>query len=550
MKFASRILVGLLLLSSASGQSLSSSLETGTPVVVSEKRIDRVTFEYRLRVPITNHGFSDIRGLAATAWSRSPHTKVVETAIAVGEVPARASVNSDDTITIHHDRTVPFDAGVLDWVFARDSGVQVAPGSQWRRVAAWGQSFGIQTDGTLWAWGRNNIGQLGDGTTIDRHEPVQIGEDHDWVSTAESNQDSIALRGDGSLWGWGKNSLGHLGNGTRDPSLNPVRIGSDSNWNEVGAGSAHFVAKKDNGSLWTWGLNDKGQLGDGLPSSRTSPAAIAVGEVWKSFSCGGSHTLAIREDGTLWGWGWNTFGQVGDGTTKNQRGPVQIGSDSNWASVSAGHHSSVALKRDGSLWAWGYNIYGENGDGTREMNLTPIQMGSERDWSVVQIGVTSVGAIKEDGSLWAWGRNHVSQLGGGLDQQQQAYPVRIGSRTDWISFGRGGFHCLAIAANRSLWAWGSDRFGRLGDGPSPAALSLTPVGSANLEKVEVSANFVEVFFRTLRGHSYLVEQSDDLIAWSPVGKPVSGSGSRRRLRFDRAMNGPVRMFYRVRQIRD
>lgn len=540
------VLVGTLLSGSVSAQVLTPSLRVGVPLVVSEERIDRTTFEYRLRIPVSNDGFRPERGLAVTARSQSQYTVVVETSIVLGDLPARSSVNSEDTITIHHDRTVPFEPSVLNWVFATDSGILVDSGSRWRSVEAWGQSFAIQSNGSLWAWGRNNIGQLGDGTMTDRHEPVQIGTGTDWEATTASNQESIALRTDGTLWGWGKNSSGFLGRPAPSPALNPVRVGSDSDWALIAAGSTHFAAKKNDGSLWTWGINDKGQLGNGAPSSATIPMAIAPGSRWKDVSCGGGHTLAIREDGTLWGWGWNRFGQIGDGQTEDRRLPVQIGTHAGWASVSAGHHSSLALKEDGSLWTWGYNIYGENGDGTREMNVVPIQLGLEKDWAVAQIGETSVTALKQDGSLWAWGRNHVGQLGGGLEQQVQTFPIRIGSRTDWIAFGRGGFHCLAIAADKSLWAWGSDRFGRLGDGPSPGAVILGKLGvQSNLSRVEVHTGHVDVYFNSQPGRRYQVEQSDDLRNWMPVGKIVPGSGLEQMQRLVRGNLGQKEMFYRV-----
>jgi len=179
---------------------------------------------------------------------------------------------------------------------------------------------------------------------------------------------TVAILADGTLWAWGRNLEGQLGNGTishhedgiTTPGIVPFQIGIAGNWAFVSAGGLHNAAIKTDGTLWAWGENDFGQLGDGTTENRTVPVRIGSDNNWASVFAGGSYTVAIKTDGTLWAWGTNDFGQLGDGTTENRTAPVQIGTSGNWKSVSVcgSYHSfdkkhTVAIKTDGTLWAWG-----------------------------------------------------------------------------------------------------------------------------------------------------------------------------------------------------
>ena len=210
----------------------------------------------------------------------------------------------------------------------------------------------------------NNNGNNGNGSNRDN-----ILEDA--VSIAAGVDHTVAIKKDGSLWAWGKNDNGQLGDGTTNEKDVSVQIGSDTNWDFISAGGSHTVAIKTDGSLWAWGNNNDGQLGDDTQENRNVPVRIGFDADWAFVSAGGNHTLAIKTDGSLWAWGNNSFGQLGDGTSggvlstgynqsANKNAPVRIGLDTDWASVSAGMDlmyavtpHTVAIKTDGSLWAWG-----------------------------------------------------------------------------------------------------------------------------------------------------------------------------------------------------
>jgi alpha-tubulin suppressor-like RCC1 family protein len=157
-----------------------------------------------------------------------------------------------------------------------------------------------------------------------------------------------------TLWAWGDNDKGTLGDGTTTNRRTPTQEATGAaNWSAVAAGGYHTVALKSNGTLWAWGWNYYGQLGDGT-SNRTTITPIQIGSDtnWSAIAAGDTHTIALKSDGTLWAWGWNYYGQLGDGSTGINTAPIQESSGStNWSAIAAGYDHTVALKSDGTLWA-------------------------------------------------------------------------------------------------------------------------------------------------------------------------------------------------------
>jgi alpha-tubulin suppressor-like RCC1 family protein len=322
----------------------------------------------------------------------------------------------------------------------------------------------IGSDGTLWAWGYNYYGQLGDGTTTDRHSPVQIGTDTNWVFVAAGSIHTVALKSDGTLWAWGYNGHGQLGDGSTTQRTSPVQMGTGTNWVAVAAGWIHTVALKSDGTLWAWGYNGCGQLGDGSTIDRYSPVQIGSGTNWVSVAAGGEYTLALKSNGTLWALGRNNYGQLGDGSTIDRYSPVQIGSGTNWVSVAAGWGHTIALKSDGTLWAWGYNGNGQLGNGTANDSHSPVQIGSGTNWVSVAARMFHTVALKSDGTLWAWGSNYYAQLGDGTATDRYSPKQEYTHSTNWVSVAAGVEHAVALKSDCTLWAWGNNYFGQLGDG--------------------------------------------------------------------------------------
>ena len=212
--------------------------------------------------------------------------------------------------------------------------------------------MGIRANGSLWGWGHNGSGRLGDGTATRSAVPIRIGDSYDWVSVSAGNAHTMGIRADGSLWGWGSNTRGRLGDGTTTARRVPTRIGTSYDWVSVSAGGAHTMGIKSDGSLWGWGDNRSGLLGNGTTLSHNVPTRIGI-HSWVSVSAGTDHTMGIRADGSLWAWGNNRQGQFGTGQIPaSATAPVRVGV-AYWLAMSAGNRHTAAIRNDGAPFSWG-----------------------------------------------------------------------------------------------------------------------------------------------------------------------------------------------------
>ncbi|MDI9525557.1 MAG: Ig-like domain-containing protein [Desulfomonilia bacterium] len=350
---------------------------------------------------------------------------------------------------------------------------QAAPSGQsaWAAVDA-GEThvLAIKEDGTLWAWGDNSSGQLGDGTRTSQNVPVQVGRGADWDIVSAGRIASLAIRTNGTLWAWGQGMLGD-GLPTR-VSVVPVQIGSGDDWLSVDIGPMYnfVMALREHAEIWAWGENKSSLLGDpDTIDNSLVPMRIGDDDDWVMLSAGKDHVTAIKSDGSLWAWGCNIHGQLGDGRggdpgNDHQVGvPEQIGTGSSWYFVSNGDQYSLAIKTDRTLWAWGHNNYGQLGDGTRTSRNVPVSVDSSAGWKIVSAGWDHSAGIKEDGTLYTWGSNGNGQLGDGTTTFKTS-PVQVGIGKRWLDVAAGRYFTLAIEENGTLWAWGINDAGQLGDG--------------------------------------------------------------------------------------
>lgn len=289
--------------------------------------------------------------------------------------------------------------------------------------------YAVKEDGTLWAWGQNGDGQLGDGTTIERLLPVQItGITGNIIGLSNGlSYHALALTDDGKVWAWGNNDGGGLGDGTTIDRTTPFQVPGVDNVVAVAAGGWHSIALKADGTVWTWGSNDYGQLGDGTTTNRVDPVQVNIGDVM-AISAGNFHTLALKRDGTVWSWGRNTWGMLGDSSGYDRHEPVQVSLVNNVKAVAGGGYHSHAVTNDGRVWSWGLNYQGQIGDGTWEWRYIPVEIGVS-DVVAVTAGGFSGSAMRSDGSMLGWGLNSGGELGDGTTLERRS-PVVTRAVTD------------------------------------------------------------------------------------------------------------------------
>lgn len=330
----------------------------------------------------------------------------------------------------------------------------------------------------LYTWGNNQSGQLGNNTLTSRSSPgTTAGGGLNWRAvTHTQTSTSCAVKNDGTLWTWGSSTYGALGNNLaigNDRSSPGTTSGGGTDWASVangGGGDFFLAAIKTNGTLWTWGRGAYGKLGSNGTGNRSSPNTTSGGGTdWTMASCGYYHMVAVKSDGTLWTWGRNNLGQLGTGGTANRSSPnTTSGGGTNWVFCSAGGAQisgySAAIKSDGTLWTWGDNSFAQLGTGTTTNRSSPgTTSGGGTNWKSVACAPNSTAAIKTDGTLWTWGSNNLGILGDNTTTARSSPGTVAGGGANWVRCSM-GFSTFAIKADGTLWTWGSNSFGDLGDG--------------------------------------------------------------------------------------
>ncbi|MFF2531476.1 OmpL47-type beta-barrel domain-containing protein [Brevibacillus sp. NPDC058079] len=329
-------------------------------------------------------------------------------------------------------------------------------------------SMFIESDGTAWIWGQNRSGQLGDGTTSVKKAPVKVKGFSDFITVDGDDEYSVGIKSDGTVWAWGANDVGQLGDGTTIGKRTPVKLTSLTGMIDVKSMYSHSVALKSDGTVWTWGKNSNGQLGDGTTVDRSTPVKVNGITDVIAIAAGGHHTLALKSDGTVWTWGYNRNGQLGDGTDVDKFIPLKVSGLTNVTKISGIGFSSVALKSDGTVWTWGSNSEGDLGDGTTIHRYTPVKVSGLTNVIAIDSNNGHTVALKSDGTVWSWGGNSNKQMGNGSTEAYSAIPVQASGLNNVVDIRAGSFHSLALKADGTVWSWGWNSNGQLGDATTTA----------------------------------------------------------------------------------
>ena len=334
---------------------------------------------------------------------------------------------------------------------SRSSPIQVAgefSTTHWIRHSS-NARLAVKSDGTLWGWGANSNGPLGQNDEVSRSSPVQIGSETTWASGSVGSC-AIVTKTDGTLWGWGSELIGGIGQNDRVARSSPTQIGGGTDWaTGIGKQGNGYISQaiKTDGTLWAWGYNEYGQLGVNDTTHRSSPTQIP-GTSWSKL---GQHTTfsysCIRTDGTLWTWGQGqTYGALGQQNKSNYSSPKQVGGGTDWKHCSGGQYGMMAVKTDGTLWAWGRNTTGQLGQNNRTDYSSPRQIPGTT-WSLCYSQPSTNMMIKTDGTLWTVGSSNEGILGNNRQTEDVSSPIQIGEKTDWI---RGAVGAEGLAGLRRV----------------------------------------------------------------------------------------------------
>jgi len=371
----------------------------------------------------------------------------------------------------------------------RSSPTQV-PGDTWTSISAnsSGTIRALKLDGTAWGWGYNFYGNIGDNATSHVSSPKQIGTETTWRSLGLAGSHSaMATKTDGSLWCWGWNRFGQLGQNESAPSNQsapyaPWQLTSRSSpsqvpgtdWDKVNSTGSFYgdvgavaACTKTDGTLWLWGNNENKQLGQGNSTNQSSPCQVIGGGTWQKVVVGEECVMAQKTDGTLWSWGHNEGGVMGINASApaNHDEPQAIGTDTNWKDFDMNYFGTgaYAIKTDGTFWSWGWNNYGqlglnESGNGfTNERLSSPTQMGTDTTWASVSGRRHGGMATKTNGTLWIWGAGaDKGQLGQNSTFSPSnvglSSPTQIGSATGWTVESDSSYHNHLFGDNQTLGA--------------------------------------------------------------------------------------------------
>ena len=397
----------------------------------------------------------------------------------------------------------------------------------------------VHPDHTVWGWGAGMFGQLGNGTRGSRYSvvgPVRASGLRDIVAIAVGGNHTLALDAHGVVWSWGDNLFGELGDGTREGRASPVRVVALDHVEAIAAGYLHSVALRSDGSVWVWGNGLHGQLGIGNRGDQLTPVRLTSLVSVRAIAAGFHHTIAIDRSGAVWTWGQNSHAQLGDGTRTDRDRPVRVNGLTNVTAASGGQFHTLALLADGTVMSWGANLFGQLGYPTggglapssyaataasimaggsatdahifdklagtpQSQDLKQLANGTAADRErptivpgLPRVGQVSAGedfslALAVDHTVWGWGDNLYGELGDGTWENRVA-PVRAQVPGEVTEIAAGYSHAMAVRADGSLFTWGFGAYGQLGSGRAERRLAKpTLVDGLSLRPMVYDAAF-------------------------------------------------------------
>ena len=346
-------------------------------------------------------------------------------------------------------------------------------------AAGFSHTCALRLDGSAYCWGRNNVGQVGDGTTVDKTTPAQVLGGHKFVQITAEHYHTCGLRSDGAVYCWGENTNGKLGDGTTTNRSSPVLVSGSHKFVKIAAGLGQTCGIRADGAAYCWGYNGVGQLGTGNTTNSTTPVAVTGGHKFTDISSEEEHTCALKDNGAAYCWGENDVSQLGDGTTTNRTAPTAVSGGHVFTGVFVGHNYSCGINTASDTYCWGANVDGKLGDGTTTTRSTPTLVTGGHKFILVAPGEDHTCALRTDGLAYCWGYGSSGRLGDGTTVSKSV-PTPVLASYSFVSLAAGHDQSCGISSSGSIYCWGKNDMYQGGNGTTTNVTNPTHVSGLSM----------------------------------------------------------------------
>ena len=389
----------------------------------------------------------------------------------------------------------------------------------WKDISVTARScLALRSDGTLWAWGENDYGQVGlgdDSNTSDILTPSQVGVDADWRTIGLGYKSAYAIKQDGTLWSWGSNEQGQLGNLTKDSLVHatPRLVDANRSWEKIYPGVNKVFATQNDGTVWVWGSNVKDTFAiENATNLSTAPLKVGFENITFISAKSELHTHIVDQNGSVWAIGSNDYAELGINNTLTRTLLTPLDRNTFWNTLATGYAFTVGITMNGDLYAWGLNDKSQLGDGRIEAKGKPERINSASTWLEVSAGEDFAFAKKDDGTLWGWGDNSFGQLGLG-HRFDVIEPTLVDSSNNIKKISAGNAYALFLDNNGVLKSVGQNSYGQLGVGTTDDNTTLNTI-AGTWKDVAACGNF-----------AIGINSNDELYTWGKNSAYQLGTGN-------------------------